>query len=86
MTPSEIRRLILDVIGEIAPEADTSRLRDDEDMREALDLDSIDFTNLVIALHQRTGRDIPEAETHKLHRLGDAIAYLLSPVSPGEAG
>ena len=76
MTPSEIRRMILDLVGEIAPEADTSRLGDDEDMREALDLDSIDFSNLVIALHERTGRDIPDAETHRLYRMRDAIAYL----------
>ena len=45
-------------------------------MREALDLDSIDFSNLVIALHERTGRDIPEADTHRLYRLRDAVAYL----------
>ena len=76
MTPSEIRRLILDLVAGIAPEADTAGLRDDEDMREALDLDSIDFSNLVIALHERTGRDIPEAEVHQLYRLRDAIAYL----------
>jgi acyl carrier protein len=76
MTPSEIRQLILDLIGGIAPEADTASLRDDEDIREALDLDSIDFSNLVIALHERTGRDIPEAETHRLYRLRDAVSYL----------
>jgi acyl carrier protein len=82
MTPSEIRQLILAAVAEIAPEADTSRLRDDEDMREALDLDSIDFSNLVITLHERTGRDIPEADTHRLHRLHrlrDAVAYLAAP-------
>ncbi len=76
MTPSEMRQLILDLVAEIAPEADTAGLRDDEDMREAFDLDSIDFTNLVIALHERTGRDIPEADAHQLYRLGDAVAYL----------
>lgn len=79
MTPSEIRQLILDAVAEIAPEADTSRLRDDDDMREALDLDSIDVSNLVITLHERTGRDIPEADTHHLYRLGDAITYLSAP-------
>jgi acyl carrier protein len=76
MTPSETRQLILELIGQIAPEADTSGLRDDQDIREALDLDSIDFSNLVIALHERTGRDIPEADSHHLYRLRDAIAYL----------
>jgi acyl carrier protein len=76
MTPSEIRQLILDLIGEIAPDADTASLRDDEDIGETLDLDSIDFSNRIIALHEHTGRDIPEAETHRLYRLRDAIAYL----------
>ena len=76
MTPTEIRRVILDVLAEIAPEADTAMLRDDEDMRAALDLDSIDFSNLVIALHERTGIDIPEADAHRLYRMADAIVYM----------
>ena len=76
MTPHEIRALIIELIGAIAPEAGAASLRDDEDIREALDLDSIDMSNLVIAVHERTGIDIPEADTHHLFRLGDAVAYL----------
>jgi len=77
MTESEAKSLIETVIGEIAPEADLTTLAGDEDMREALDLDSMDFMNLVVALHERTGIDIPEADYPKLHTLAGATAYLV---------
>jgi acyl carrier protein len=76
MTPAEIKATIVELIGAIAPEADTASLADDEDMREALDLDSIDFSNLVIAVHERTGIDVPEADYHHLFTLAGAVAYL----------
>ena len=76
MSEKEIRALLAELIGEIAPEADFSALGDDEDMREALDLDSMDFNNLIIALHKRTGIDVPESDYAKLFTLGGAVAYL----------
>jgi acyl carrier protein len=77
MTAAEVRNLIAELIGNIAPEADLAALADGDDMREALDLDSIDFTNLVIALHERTGLEIPEADYHQLYTLGGAVNYVL---------
>jgi acyl carrier protein len=62
MTEAEIKALFAELIGDIAPEADMSSLLDDDDMREALDLDSMDFNNLIIALHKRTGIDVPESD------------------------
>ena len=47
----------------------------DEDLREALDLDSMDFLNFVIALHEQTGIDIPEADYPRLRSPDRAIAY-----------
>ena len=47
------------MLAGIAPEADLAHVGDDEDLREALDLDSMDFLNFVIGLHERTGIDIP---------------------------
>ena len=76
MTESEAKAMIEDVIGGIAPEADLASLAGGEDMREALDLDSMDFMNFIVALHERTGIDIPEADYPKLHTLDGAIAYL----------
>lgn len=76
MTATEIKSMICDILSGIAPEADLSAVADDEDLREALDLDSMDFLNFVIALHERTGVDIPEADYPRLRTLDGAIAYL----------
>ncbi len=76
MTEAEARAAIYDVLSGIAPEADPATVAGDEDLREALDLDSMDFMNFVVALHERIGLDIPEADYPRLRTLNGAIAYL----------
>lgn len=76
MTDSECEALIRDVLAGIAPESADMALAPDADLREALDLDSMDFMNFVIALHERTGADIPEADYPAFSTLEGAIAYL----------
>ncbi|MGE5721087.1 MAG: acyl carrier protein [Sphingomonadales bacterium] len=76
MTRDELRRIILEEIGNIAPEADLAGLGDEDDVREALDLDSMDIFNLVVALSQRLGVDIPDADAGQLVMLGTAVDYL----------
>lgn len=84
MTPDEIKAALLDEIGNIAPEADLTTLRADIDFREELDIDSIGFLNLIIALDRRLGIQVPEADYPKLASLNGAIEYLaaLSPSGP----
>lgn len=76
MNEQDIRRLAADVLAGIAPEADLAGVRDDEDMREALDLDSMDYLNFVIGLSEKTGRKIPEADAPKLVTMKGLVAYL----------
>jgi acyl carrier protein len=76
MTEAEIRKLTAEVLGNIAPEADPGDLSDDEDMREALDLDSMDFLNFVIGLNKASGVDIPEADYPKLFTMKGVVSYL----------
>jgi acyl carrier protein len=76
MTEAEIRKLAAEVLGDIAPEADLGDLSDDEDMREALDLDSMDFLNFVIGLNKASGVNIPEADYPKLFTMKGVVAYL----------
>lgn len=76
MTPQQLRAIVIEEIGNIAPEAETAGLDDNQDLREALDMDSMDIFNLVIALSQRLAIDIPEADVPRLVTLGGAIAYL----------
>ena len=70
------KSMIRGILGSIAPEADFSTLAGEVDLREALDLDSMDFLNFVIALHEQTGIDIPEADYPKLRTLDGAVSYL----------
>ena len=76
MNEQEIRRIAAEVLAGIAPEADLSALADDADLREALDLDSMDFLNFVIGVGQRSGLDIPEADTPRLHTMRGLVTYL----------
>lgn len=81
MTKDEAKRTAAEVLAEIAPEADLAALPEEAELREALDLDSIDFQNFVIALHERTGLPIPESDYPKLATLADVMAYLGAPGS-----
>ncbi|MDX5362296.1 MAG: acyl carrier protein [Alphaproteobacteria bacterium] len=76
MTRDEIRTAILEEVAAIAPDADLATLDPAADMREAIDLDSMDVLNLLIALHKRLGIDIPEEDAGKLVTLGGAVDYL----------
>lgn len=76
MSADDLRQAIVEEIGNIAPEADASAVADDADLREALDLDSMDIFNLVIALSQRFKIDIPDADAQRLTTLGSGADYL----------
>jgi len=76
MNEQELRQTILEVLGEIAPEVDPATVPPDKDLRAELDLDSMDFLNFTIALHERLGVDIPEADLPKLFTLDGGVAYL----------
>ncbi|GMV49402.1 MAG: Acyl carrier protein [Nitrospirae bacterium] len=73
---ADIRRLILRLLGDIAPEADLSTLRPDVSFRDQLDLDSMDFLNFVVALHKEFQIDIPEADYPKYQTLNGCLAQL----------
>ena len=76
MTTDEIRTTVLRVLGRIAPEADLASLAPNVEFRDQLDIDSFDFLNFVIGLHEALGVDIPEADYPRLATLEGAVAYL----------
>lgn len=83
MTEAEIRQLVLDQLGNIAPEADLSSLDADAALRDELDIDSMDFLNFVIGLHERLKVDIPEIDYPKLASINGAVAYLGAKLGSG---
>jgi acyl carrier protein len=75
-TREQIRAALLDILGAIAPEADFDAIAPDKPLRDQLDIDSYDFLNVVIRLHETLGVDIPEADYGKLATLNSTIDYL----------
>ena len=76
MTRKELRQVIVDALTRIAPEIDPASIESSAALRDQLDLDSIDFLNFVLALHDRVGVDIPEADYPRLYTLDGAVAYI----------
>jgi acyl carrier protein len=76
MSAIDIRKVIQEELNNIAPEADIANVDPAADLREAIDIDSMDFLNFVIAIHRRLGVDIPEIDYPKLVTLDGAFAYI----------
>ena len=73
---SDLRTTVLEVLGTIAPEADLAEIDASADLQEELDIDSIDFLNFVVGVHERTGVDIPERDYAEVATLESCVAYL----------
>ena len=82
-TPSEIRRIVLNQLGAIAPEADLTTLKPDLSFRDQLDIDSMDFLNFIVALHQEFHVDLPESDYPQLGSLDGCVSYLERKLSHG---
>lgn len=67
---------VIAVIQSVAPELDAAELTADARLQEDLDLDSMDFLDVVTGLSERTGIEIPERDYTRLSTVGDCIAYL----------
>ena len=76
MTTEQAREAIREVLAEVAPDADLGALPPDADLRDSLELDSLDFLNFVEALGQRSGRRIDEDDYPKLATLDSGAAFL----------
>ena len=73
---TDIRSILREELARIAPEIAFETLDPAVDLREQVDLDSMDFLNLVTALHQRLAVDIPERDAAELTTIDAIVAYL----------
>ncbi len=76
MTSTEIQELILEIIQDIDDEADFSDLDPDQPLRDQLDLDSMDFLDIVMELRKRHKLQIPEEDYPRLATLNSCVSYL----------
>lgn len=78
MNEHQAREVVLSAIQRIAPEIDPAAILGGEPLREQVELDSMDFLNLLIDLHKQTGVEIPETDYTRVARLDDMVRYLAS--------
>jgi acyl carrier protein len=76
MTGTEIREEVLDILESIAPDEDLSQLDDAKNFREQLELDSMDFLDIVMELRKRHRVQIPEDDYVNLASMNSTVAYL----------
>ena len=76
MTRDQIRQVILDILAKIAPDEDLSSLKDDVPFSEQMELDSMDFLDIVMELRKRHRIQIPEEDYGELASMASTVAYL----------
>ena len=76
MTEDQVKQIVIDIINEIAPDEDTSGIKGDIALREQMDIDSMDFLDIVMELRKQHGIEVPEAEYPQLASLDSCATYL----------
>jgi acyl carrier protein len=86
MTEDEIRAAFIEELVRVAPDLDAAAIGEDDHLQEDLELDSMDFLNLVSAVHARLGVAVPEADYPRVATVRLAAAYLGERLGPAPAG
>ena len=76
MTAANVRQIVIDIISDIAPDEDVTNLDDKISLREQLDLDSMDFLDIVMELRKRHKVEVPQEDYPKLATLESCVVYL----------
>lgn len=76
MTEEQARDAYLAALAEVAPEVDAAEIDPQRDLGEQLEIDSIDFLNLIVALAGSTGVEVPERDYPQLRTVNGAVAFL----------
>ena len=76
MNAEEIRQVLLDILSRIVPDEDLSSLKDGVPFREQIELDSMDFLDIVMELRKQYRIQIPEEDYANMNTMGGAVTYL----------
>lgn len=81
----QIRSAVLAIIKTLAPEIDPARIVGDKPLRTQIDLDSMDWLNVLAAFHEKLGVNVPETDYGKVVTLDGILDYLAARISPAAA-
>ena len=76
MTRAEVRQAIMDIIEELVPDEDLSNIDDNEKIRDQIELDSMDFLDIIMELRKRFGINVPEDDYPHFISLVGCMNYL----------
>ncbi|MDP4611565.1 MAG: phosphopantetheine-binding protein [Opitutales bacterium] len=76
MTEDQVKQIVIDIIDEIAPDEDTSNIKPEVNLRDQMDLDSMDFLDIVMELRKQHNIEVPEEDYPKLASLDSCAEYL----------
>ena len=76
MTTRQVKPVILDIIGKIAPEIPPPSIDPDAALQEELDIDSMDFLRIVVGIKEQLGVEIPEKDYREVATLNSLVHYV----------
>ena len=76
MTKEEIKSVLMEIVAEIIPDEDLTNLKDDIPIREQVELDSMDFLDIIMELRKRYRIEVPEDDYIQLATIDSSVAYL----------
>jgi len=76
MVDQQVREIVLRIIAVVAPDADLSDLKGDVRLRDQLDMDSMDFLDIVMELRKRYKIEVPKEDYARLATLDSCVEYL----------
>ncbi len=85
MSPAEIRTVIIDILSDIAPDENLDDIKDEVAFRDQLELDSMDFLDIVMELRKRYRVQVPEEEYTELASMQSTVTYLTPKMAEMEA-
>ncbi|MEP7215408.1 MAG: acyl carrier protein [Anaerolineaceae bacterium] len=78
MTPEKARQLVMDALHRVAPEIDLAAVSPGDDLREQLDIDSMDILNVMIDLSEKAGCNIDDEDYGNMETLGQCVDFLVA--------
>jgi acyl carrier protein len=82
MTKEEIKSVLMEIVAEIIPDEDLTNLKGDIPIREQVELDSMDFLDIIMELRKRYGIEVPEDDYMQLATIDSSVAYLAADERP----
>jgi len=76
MTAAEIKKAIVEILSDIAPDEDLGQLKEEVAFRDQLELDSMDFLDIVMELRKRYRIHLPEEDYPQLASMSSTVKYL----------